>query len=118
MTATGAAAVSPIPGLAVMARISAVRAGGGVFIVIRKPEQSSVISRLVLGRVVDVDIDHVACERIGELEPARVAGTEILQERTVNEIVLIIVMGNHRRWSRVIRGLVIGVDLAEIAPTI
>src|SRR5262245_16538870 len=110
MTASRTAAIRLAVGGLVPPRVGAMAGRGGVLVVIGEPEQPAVVRRLVLGRVIDVDVGDVSGQRGGDLPPPPIPGADELQDRTVDRIVLIVVMGDDRRRATVVGGLVVGVD--------
>src|SRR5262245_21721193 len=76
------------------ARIAAMRGRSRVDVVYRVPEQAAVVRRLVLGGMVDVDIDHVAREIVHQAPPAFVAAAQKLKAESGDRVVLIVVVRN------------------------
>jgi hypothetical protein len=82
------------------------------------PKQAAVVSCSVSIRVIDIDIYHVSGEGVVQAQPTGIPCTEELQERAVNRIVLVVVMGYDWRRPVVIRRLVVRVDFAVVAPPV
>src|SRR5438105_8545604 len=85
---------------------------------IGQPKHSAAVCGPILIGVVNVNVDNMAGERVRQIAPAAVARARELQNRTEDRIVLIVVMGNDRFGAVIISVLVVGINLAVIAPTI
>ena len=82
------------------AAVGAMRAGRRGLVVIGVPEQAAVERRLVVLRVIDVDVDDVPRGVDHELAPAIVAGAQEVHARAVHEVVLIVVVRDERLAAR------------------
>src|SRR5262249_53060467 len=92
--------------------------GGGVAVVVGVPEQAAVVRRPVAPGVVDVNVHDVPGQRVEQIDPARVAGAEVLQNGAVYHVVLVVVMGHHGRRSLVVGCLVVAEALAVVPPAV
>src|SRR3981081_4178946 len=94
MLVARAAAVRP--GIRITAAVGAMCAGSRRLVVIGVPEQPAVESRLVLLRVVDIYVDVMTRCILHQTLPAAIPGAHEIQESAINEVVLIVVVGNER----------------------
>src|SRR5262245_24050137 len=85
---------------------------------IRVPEQPVVVGRLVLRRVIDVDVEDMRRQFFELRPPAHVAAAEELLDEARNRIVLVVVVRDDRMIALVLQALVIAVDLAKVAPAV
>src|SRR3989304_6620289 len=91
---------------------------GGIRIMLSVPEKSTVKSVSIFARVVDIDVDHVLSEIACEFKPAAVTATQVLNDRSGYNIILIVVMRDPRTIFCVTDGFVIGVKIPKVTPTI
>src|SRR5215510_6472554 len=82
------------------------------------PEQAVVVRGLVLIRVVDVDIDHMASEVLQPCQPSQVSASEELTRETCNRVVLIVVVRHEGGRPLTLRVLVVGVKITKVTPPI
>ncbi len=117
MRATRSAAIMRTS-LLIIAGIGAMRGGPGGAIVIGMPKIPLVINRAILIGVVKIDIQHMTREGIGDPPPARVTGACELSKGALDDIILIIIMGNDGRC--IVAGwlLVVGPQFPPISPAI
>jgi hypothetical protein len=85
---------------------------------VRVPEHSAVVGGFVFARVIDVDIPYVAGQVIAEPPPARIAGSQEVDDETGYRVVLVVVMRNEGPIGRLAGGLVIGRQIAEVPPPV
>src|SRR5262245_51236126 len=90
----------------------------GARVVAGVPEQPVVVRGTILARVIDVDVDYVAGELVHHVEPAPVTAACELNERSVDRVVLVVVVRDHRRRTSVERRLVIRPDVPEVPPAV
>ena len=110
-----AAAVRPVR---VLLAVGAMRAGRRGLIVVGVPEEPAAETRLVVARVVDVDVDEVARRVDHEFAPALLARAQEVHARAVHEVVLVVVVRDERARALVMHRFVVGVQVAEIAPAV
>src|SRR4051794_38281404 len=82
------------------------------------PEQTAGIGRFVTVGVVDVNVHHMSCQRVGQIPPAPIGRKQELYQKAIQQIILIVVMRNDRPRAIIIRFLMIGPHVTEVAPTI
>ncbi len=87
-------------------------------IMVGVPKQAAVVYGTILVRVINIDVHDMARERVEQVEPARVAGAEIVKDGSGHDVVLIVVMRNDRRRTLVIGVFVVGIDFAVMPPAV
>ena len=99
-------------------RIRAVRRRSRVDVMVRVPEQRVVVRALVAVGVVHVDVDDVRRQLAHQRPPPRVPGSQKPPAESGDGVVLIVVMRDERCAFSLEDGLVIRVEIAEIAPAV
>ena len=90
-------------------RVGSVCDSHGVRVVLCVPEESAVKRWPILGGVIDVNVNDMPSQLVCKLELATIAAPGVLDDGTVDHIVLVVVMGYQRMEARVANCLVIGV---------
>src|SRR5436190_19259803 len=82
------------------------------------PEHATVVRRLVLDGVIDVDVGDVRGKLRHLRPPAAITGSKKLQRKPSDRVVLIVIVRDEGRRTAVVCGFVVAVDVAEVAPPI
>ncbi len=102
----------------ILAGIGAMRGGLGWKVVVRMPKKAVVVGSLIFIRVVNVDIDYMVRQISHKSTPAKVATPQKMDTSSVDKIILIVVMGYEKSGSCMVNRLMIGIDVAEISPSV
>src|SRR3990172_9315636 len=96
----------------------AVCRGWGIRVIIRMPKKTSAIGRFVRCGVVNIDNDYMANKVANQLKPARVPTSGKVQPKSIGPVILVVIMGDHGRWARIIHGFMIGVEVPKMTPAV
>ena len=102
--------------LEMLSRKTSVSCSTGINIVLGMPEQTMVVFRLIPIRVINVYVPNVGTELIAQKKPVCVSGANELEQKCIQAIVLVIVMGNQSGLSGRY-GFVIGMNFSEMSAT-
>ena len=104
--------------LCVLRCVGAMRARSRIRIMIGVPEQTTVVGRSVVLRVVNVAVGNVSGEWIKQVEPGCVSRSGQLQNPTVNRIKLVVVVRDDRPRPFVKSGFVVSPEFSKMPPAV
>src|SRR5581483_8940016 len=87
-------------------------------VVVRMPEKTVVVRRLVAGSVIDVDVDDVPRQFPHHRPPSHVTRPKKLKGKSGYRVVLIVVVRDEDAGAGVPHAFMVPIDLAKVSPAI
>ena len=90
----------------------------GFFVVNRVPEQTVVVLCPVFFSSIDVNVDDMSRQINQQLMPATITGKQILPRKSIDRVILVIIMRDKDVIVIVVKRLMIGIDVTEVPPAV